>query len=106
MKKEKTYHHLIRYFWSGVKRISAAMSTASLLLYVNLAQAGSDPLSGVIEENITPALGTSSTFFKLLCLAEIIGAIAAFFATKKYSVLAGVVFVALFFDIAYAHYVG
>lgn len=93
-----------------VRRLKSKATTAALMastaLYTKITYAGSDPLSGVIEENITPALGTSSTFFKLLCLAEIIGAIAAFFATKKYSVLAGVVFVALFFDVAYAHYVG
>lgn len=98
--------------WGRLKKacqkVSGLIGAMSLMLYVNLAQAasGTDPLAGVIESNITPVLGSDSTFFKIMCLAEIIGAVAAYWKTKSYGMLAGVIFVALFFDVAYTHYVG
>lgn len=87
-------------------KVSQGILWCGVSFYTQLAYAGSDPLSGVIEENISPALGTDSTFFKLLCLAEILTALGVYLKTKSYGVLAGVVVVGLFFTIAYVHYVG
>lgn len=89
-----------------LKRGFKGLFFLSIILCVRLCFAGDDPLAGVIDENITPALGTQSTFFKLLCFGEILGAIGAYWKSRSFAVLAGVVFVALFFDVAYKHYVG
>jgi len=63
-----------------------------------------DDLSGVMD-NVKSDFGTTSTFIKLLYLAEILASIYAYHKTKNIAVLLGILVISIFLTFALTHWV-